>query len=121
MALVHQWVCLELSVGLSGLSVGLGARWPNLRETSPARIAAGFGGTLTLILSALLVMAVVIPPAIPAYFLLARHDLAQTPLLPAADPRSFYLGLAISTAVTIAATVLPLRAGFRAFERMEAA
>ena len=51
----------------------------------------------------------------------AMMVLAQTPLLPAADPRSFYLGLAISTAVTIAATVLPLRAGFRAFERMEAA
>ena len=64
--LIHQLLCLCLGVGLSALSVGLGARLPNLRELSPARIAAGFGGTLTLILSAIFVILLILPPAIPS-------------------------------------------------------
>jgi len=44
-------VCLGVCFGLSGLSIGLGARFPVLRERNPARIASGFGGTLNLIVS----------------------------------------------------------------------
>lgn len=48
-------VCLSICIGLSGLSVGLGARFPELGQRNPARIAAGFGGTLNLIVSMLFV------------------------------------------------------------------
>lgn len=48
-------VCLGICVGLSGLSVGLGARFPVLGQRNPARIAAGFGGTINLIVSMLFV------------------------------------------------------------------
>lgn len=48
-------VCLGICVGLSGLSVGLGARFPMLGQRNPARIAAGFGGTVNLIVSVLFV------------------------------------------------------------------
>jgi len=51
----HAWiniaVCLGICVGLSGLSIGLGARFPVLASRNPARIASGFGGTLNLIVS----------------------------------------------------------------------
>ncbi len=51
-----QWgVCLGVCVGLSGLAVGLGARFPVLGQRNPARIAAGFGGTLNLVASMLFV------------------------------------------------------------------
>ncbi len=36
---------------LNGLATGLGALYPNFRETNPSKIVSGFGGTLTLILS----------------------------------------------------------------------
>lgn len=121
MALVHQWICLELSLGLSGMAVGLGARWPNLRETSPAKIAAGFGGTLTLILSALYVIAVVVPPSIPAYLLYARKDLPADASESVADYRMLAAGLVVSTVLTVAFTWIPLRVGFRTFERMQIA
>ena len=52
---------------------------PDLHQTSPAKIAAGFGGTLTLILSAMFVIAVVLPPAIPAYVMYAQASLAKPP------------------------------------------
>jgi ABC-2 type transport system permease protein len=42
---LHQLTCLMLCLGLSGIAVGLGAMMPNLQETSPSKIAAGFGGT----------------------------------------------------------------------------
>ncbi len=54
--LVHQVICVSLSIGLSGLAVGLGAMIPNFREPSPAKIAAGFGGTLNLVLSTVLIV-----------------------------------------------------------------
>ncbi len=44
-------ICLGICVGLSGLSIGLGARFPVLNNRNPARIASGFGGTLNLIVS----------------------------------------------------------------------
>ena len=72
-------IYLLLAIGLSALAVGLGARMPELHQTSPARIAAGFGGTLTLILSALFVIALVLPPAFPAYIIYSQTDVAQLP------------------------------------------
>jgi len=56
-----EWARLQLvvsvavCVGLSGLAVGLGARFPVLGQRNPARIAAGFGGTFNLIASMLFV------------------------------------------------------------------
>ena len=51
----HAWmnmsVCLGVCIGLSGLSIGLGARFPVMGNRNPARIASGFGGTLNLITS----------------------------------------------------------------------
>lgn len=40
-----------MSLCLPGLALGLGAIFPNLKEDDMAHIVAGFGGTLTLILS----------------------------------------------------------------------
>jgi ABC-2 type transport system permease protein len=40
-----------IAAGLSGLSVGMGALFPNFHERNPSKIVSGFGGTLTLILS----------------------------------------------------------------------
>ena len=52
---IHAWmniaICLAVCLGLSGLSIGLGARFPVLGSRNPARIASGFGGTLNLIAS----------------------------------------------------------------------
>ena len=47
---VHQLTCVLLCLGLASIAVGFGAMMPNFRETSPSKIAAGFGGTLNLVL-----------------------------------------------------------------------
>jgi ABC-2 type transport system permease protein len=70
----HQVTCVLLCLGLSGIAVGLGARFPNFREQSPSRIAAGFGGTLNLVVSTLYILVVVLLTAVPTHFYLAAHD-----------------------------------------------
>jgi ABC-2 type transport system permease protein len=120
MVAVHQLICWMLATGLSALSVGLGARLPDLHETSPAKIAAGFGGTLTLILSALFVIVVVLPPSIPAYLMYTQTNLAKPLGMPEVDFQ-WYFGLALLSCfvLTLLAVAIPLRMGFRAFDRLE--
>ncbi|MCA9242896.1 MAG: hypothetical protein KDA32_02985 [Phycisphaerales bacterium] len=57
-ARINIAVCFGICIGLSGLAIGLGARFPVLAQRNPARIAAGFGGTLNLVISMLFVIVV---------------------------------------------------------------
>lgn len=53
--LIHLAVTLAVCFALCGLAVGIGARWPMLRQTNTARIANGLGGTINLVASVLFV------------------------------------------------------------------
>ena len=126
--LVHQLQCLLLCSGLAALAVGLGARLPNLREVSPARIASGFGGTLNLVISSLYIVLVLLVTSVPT-FIWAESS------WPTRDLRSsFFSGggwLRLDTGATMAigillgvglgalATLWPMRAGLRAFRKLE--
>ena len=45
---------------LNALAVGIGALYPNFRETNPSKIVSGFGGTFCLVLSFLYIVASVV-------------------------------------------------------------
>lgn len=113
---IHQLTCLLLCVGLSGIAVGLGAKMPDLREESPSKIAAGFGGTLSLVISAIYIILVVLLTALPSHFYLAA-------LHTDADPFWVYLALAGGTAgaciTGLIATFVPMVIGLRAFRALE--
>jgi ABC-2 type transport system permease protein len=118
---VHQLTCVLLCLGLSSIAVGVGAMMPNFRETSPSKIAAGFGGTLNLVLSALYIMLVVVLTALPCHFyLLAGKGPWGAAFM---DVQYLRLWLIIGTGAAIVvgaiATVLPLRRGLRAFRKLE--
>jgi ABC-2 type transport system permease protein len=121
----HQLTCLVLCLGLAGMAVGFGAWLPSLREESPSRIAAGFGGTLTLVSSTLFILFVVLLTALPTHFYTAAqaaspgHDFDGR-----ANLRSWLLlwwiaGTAASLLLGALATFVPLRIGFRAFRELE--
>ncbi len=114
--LIHQLICLLLCLGLSGIAVGLGARMPDLREESPSKIAAGFGGTLSLVTSAIYIVVVVALTGVPAHFYLANPQAATRPewVGPA-----LVGGTLASCAVGLAATLVPMIIGLRAFRRLE--
>jgi ABC-2 type transport system permease protein len=122
---VHQLTCLLLCLGLSGIAVGLGARLPNLREQSPARITAGFGGTLTLVLSTLYILLIVVLTALPCHLYLAAAGTRESLLPRAAANWLWWLrlwnagGMIGGVVLGLAATILPLQIGLRAFRRLE--
>jgi ABC-2 type transport system permease protein len=120
--LVHQLICLLLCVGLSGMAVGLGAMMPNFREQSPSKIAAGFGGTLNLVLSAMYILAVVMLTALPCHFFLLSDaaEISTKWLKP--DYLKLWLGLGLGGSILLAllVTLVPLSKGLKAFRDLEA-
>ncbi|MCB9867305.1 MAG: hypothetical protein H6816_11820 [Phycisphaerales bacterium] len=50
-------VMFAVCAGLCGLAVGIGARMPMFEERNAARIANGLGGTINLVVSVVLVLA----------------------------------------------------------------
>ena len=74
MILLHMGMVAILCFGLSGISVGLGARLPNLKEDDPSKIAAGFGGTLNLLVSLVFICAIVTALAVPCHLYFAGQD-----------------------------------------------
>jgi ABC-2 type transport system permease protein len=121
-AVSHQFTCVLLALGLAGIAVGLGAKFPNLREQSPSRIAAGFGGTLNLVVSTAYIVLIVLLTAVPCHFYFAvPGSAAAAPVRWLREHFALWLlaGNLLSLLVTGLATVLPMRMGIRAFRRLE--
>ncbi len=118
---VHQVICLLLCIGLSGMAVGLGAMMPNFREQSPSKIAAGFGGTLNLVLSALYIMSIVMLTALPCHFYLLSYGTEIPPRMLQPGFLKLWLSLGIGGSLLLAAivTVVPMRSGLIAFRELE--
>jgi ABC-2 type transport system permease protein len=118
---VHQLTCVLLCLGLSSIAVGFGAMMPNFRETSPSKIAAGFGGTLNLVLSALYIMVVVVLTALPCHFYLLTGN--GPFFAPFGNPEYLKIWLVVGTGAAVivgaVATIVPLRRGLRAFRNLE--
>ncbi|NDC64916.1 MAG: hypothetical protein EBZ59_13275, partial [Planctomycetia bacterium] len=125
MILQHELCCIVLCAGLSGIAVGLGARMPDLREPSPAKISSGFGGTLCLVLSSLFIMAVVLIAAVPTHVgLLSRAlghgaDPARRILAWTAGPQGTAACLGLVLVAGVVVTLVPLRLGLRSFRTLE--
>ena len=120
---IHLMCSLALCAGLSGIAVGMGASIPNFRESSPAKIAAGFGGTLSLVLSAMFIILLVVTVGFTHHFNLLQQTLGQVPLDTASQLLGSSGGQVVSLCIIIAggllATFLPLILGIRAFRQLE--
>jgi ABC-2 type transport system permease protein len=122
MIALHVGMVAVLCMGLSGISVGLGARLPNLRETDPSKIAVGFGGTLNLLVSLVFIFAIVTALAVPCHlYFLGQENPDTTRLALSHNGFRFWFTVAIAGSLVIGAlgTIVPLRIGIKAFQRME--
>ena len=121
----HQVTSLLLCLGLSGIGVGLGARLPVMTEQSPSRIAAGFGGTLNLVISTLFIVLVLALATLPCHVYLARQmDPAfsfsgEFAPLQIAIRTWLIVGSLASLVVGGLAALLPMWIGIRTFRRQE--
>ncbi len=118
---VHQFISVLLCVGLAGMAVGLGAIMPDFREQSPSKIAAGFGGTLNLVLSAIYILLVVLMTALPCHFYLLTSDTDLQSQIGHPQNLQLWVGLGLLGVVVLATlvTVIPLRCGLKAFRDLE--
>jgi ABC-2 type transport system permease protein len=123
---VHALVVLVLAVGLSGLSVGLGACLPNFRETDPSKVAVGFGGTLNLVIGLMFLLLVICLMAAPVHvYASIMWDTGPGERLQAwfgSGERIVWwivIGVIAGPLLGVLATVIPLRMGIRAMRRME--
>jgi len=122
--LQHQWTSLLLCMGLSGIGVGLGARLPIITEQSPSRIAAGFGGTLNLVISTLFIVLVLALATLPYHIHLARQP-ESTSFFSEFAPWQIAvhtwltLGSLASPVVSALAALVPMWIGIRTFRRQE--
>jgi ABC-2 type transport system permease protein len=122
MILLHMGMVAILCFGLSGISVGLGARLPNLKEEDPSKIAAGFGGTLNLLVSLVFICAIVTSLAVPCHLYFFGQDNPEYTAHALSESQfRFWLTVAIiaSLVVGVLGTILPLRMGIRAFQKIE--
>jgi ABC-2 type transport system permease protein len=113
---LHVLTVAVLAVGLSGLSVGLGACMATFKETDPSKIAAGFGGTLNLVAGLLFLIVVIGLMGLPWH---ARAAIYGPAFGPVWEELLMLLGLLPGLIVGAVAAWLPLRAGARALARME--
>ena len=92
---------------------------PDLREISPSKIASGFGGTLSLVISSLFIIAVVLVTAVPVQLRFAAEERGFATTGWTAADRGVALGLTAAVVLGLLATFLPLFLGLRAFRRLE--
>jgi ABC-2 type transport system permease protein len=113
---VHALTVAALALGLSGLSVGLGAWIPNFRESDPSKIAVGFGGTLNLIICLLFLLLEVGLMAAPWHWQSLRQDPVNLTTAETWLPRVATL---VGLMLGVAAVIVPLRVGASTLRRME--
>ena len=113
---LHAVTVAVLALGLSGLSVGLGACMPNFRESDPSKIAVGFGGTLNLVACVLFLLVVISLMAAP-WHLQAAGERPSGGLPGLSVPLG--LGAFAGLVIGLAAAFLPMRVGAQALRQME--
>ncbi len=114
LAILHAVALFGICLGLSGLSVGLGALYPNFAEDNPSKIVSGFGGTLNLVLSLCFVLAVLSAQAVPCFLYFGKFSLTGS------EFRWIIVGaMGGIAAVSLAACLVPLSMGLKAIKRLE--
>jgi ABC-2 type transport system permease protein len=95
-----------MTFSLTGLAVGLGVLYPNMKEANPSKIVSGFGGTLCLVLSFLYILCSVLLLGVGTAGFHART--------------SWIVGsIILFSVLSVAVGWLPMKLGLRQLEKME--
>ena len=108
----HLISTAAICVGLCGVSIGLGARLPLLNERNPARIAGGFGGTVSLLVSVALVVLSLTAVGVMSLKAL-RSDYGEE------FSAAMLAWLAVVISLNVAAAAVTLTLGIRHFTRVD--
>lgn len=113
--ILYACVIATMTVGLTALAIGLGTLFPNFRETNPAKIVSGFGGTLCLIVSFVYIIMCIGILSLPAGVRLSEEG-ALFGRNYAATLTMALIGLGL---ITLVLAALPLIFAIRRVKRLE--
>ena len=103
-----------ITLGITGLGVGLGAIYPRFKYENIAQVAAGAGGIIYMIICLSYIGAVIIVEARPVYIHFKRQifigDYSMS---------SLYLAMAVVFLLTAAAIIIPMKKGIKSLEEMD--
>lgn len=108
------WAVFIMNFALVGLSVGLGASFPDFKSENPARIVSGFGGTLTLILSIGFILVTVSVIILPFQLFLKGHIATYEAL-----KMSVMFSLGALSLIGAALCIIPLLYGEKRLRELE--
>jgi len=108
-----------VALGLSGLSVGMGAIFPSFQERNPSKIVSGFGGTLTLILAICLVVFTIMGEAIICHRYLVLQVSSEPDDVERQQKVVFAIIMAGVTILNVLAAYISMRLGIKALEKVE--
>lgn len=108
---------MGMTLAITGLGVGLGARFPRFHVENAAKVATSFGGVIYMIITMCVIGTVVILEAAPTklYFDAGYRGRAITP----AEMTWIAISLGLSAAILAAATLIPMKIGLKWIQRIE--
>ncbi len=116
---VQVWISLLIALGLSGMTVGMGALFPDFTERNPSKIVSGFGGTLTLIMSIGLVASSVGGAGLLFHRFTVLPQIDSNAWRPVNELYWLFPFVGFVTALNLAAGLIPMKLGIRALEQVE--
>ena len=117
MMLISSVTVLVMALGISGLSIGIGAAFPRFKYENIAQIPTGFGGVLFMMLSMLLCVVIVVTEALPVQMYLNAAASGQ-----ALRPDQWAIIAACAgfiLCLSAAAFFVPMRMGLRKLSQIE--
>ncbi|MBI4579147.1 MAG: hypothetical protein HY718_05550 [Planctomycetes bacterium] len=108
-AVLHVVTIGSICFGLCGVSIGMGARLPVFTERNPARIAGGFGGTISLLLS----VGLVVLSLVGVGAMSARNEMGRE------TTETMLLWMAAIMGVNVVSAAAAMIVGIRYFNRLE--
>ncbi len=104
-----------ITIGLTGLGVGMGAIYPKFINENPAQIAMSIGGILYMIFSLLYIGATIVLEAWPVYIYFSQQLRRST----GAGEIGLYISYASVLLLSVCVTVIPLYLGIKRLKSFE--
>ena len=115
MMLLSTLTIFLITVGLTGMGVGLGAIYPKFINENPAQVAMSAGGILYMILSLLYIGITIVLEAWPVYIYFSQ----QLSRRPDGGTLGLYISYALICLISLGVTIIPLYLGVRQLKSFE--
>ena len=103
-----------MTFAIAGLALGFGALFPKFNTENAAQIPTSFGGLVLMMASVVLIGLVIVLEARPVYEYVGARMMKVDP-----DPMEMWFGFGAATAISLAATFIPIRIAVRRMTELE--